>query len=228
MRFSHAAVAAILIAFGCYAGAGFGATLLFDDFEGSALDGSKWGTVMSAGSAATVSNSELVVATTQGDWPFANVYSSTGFDTGTATFKIGNTAMAGAINFGLHIAQGGGQIGMEIVNDYGGGWQFWVSDGTNRYLSSGFAAPKAGETWSIVRKTDSIALYANGSLLATDTTVLPVGEQRLHMSVYTGNGASSVGFGSVEFSTVVPEPSAGIIAFLGASGLLAYAWRKRR
>ena len=226
MRVRLISVASALVAFGLV-GAVSGATLLYDDFEGSALTPGMWPTTMSSGSTVSVRDSVLTLATTTGSWPYVNVYSSSAYETGTVTFKLGPADMVGAVNFGFHVGPGEGGVGIEIGNDRGG-WKLWASDGTNTYLSNALTAAKASDTWTIVRAIDSIKVYDNGNLLATDTTVLPTGAQRVHMSVYTGDGVSSAGFDSVTVSSTLPEPSMGALLFCGLVSLVAYAWRNHK
>ena len=226
MRIRLISVVLALVAFGSV-GAVSGATILYDDFNGTELNTSKWSASASDGASASVNSSELTLATTTGDWPSVNVYSGVECDTGAVAFTLGASNMSGAVNFGFHTAPGGGSVGIEVGNDRGG-WRLWVGDGTNNYLSDVFTAPKADDVWTIVRASDSIKVYDNGTLLATDTTLLPIGAQRVHMSVYTEYGVSSVGFHSVSLTDAVPEPSTMLLLTSALIGLMAYAWRRRK
>jgi hypothetical protein len=230
MRVRLISLALTLVALASFNAESRATTLLYDDFNGTALQDGMWPTVVSGGGSIAVADSVLTLNTSGGDWPAMNVYSAGryGVDTVT-TFKLGPNALSGCVNFGFYTG-GSGEI--TIGNDRGaaGDWNLYVSDGASRsYLSSAFAfTPKANDVWKIVRTSDSIKVYDGANLVATDTTALPASDLQVHMSLYTGSGNTSVGFDSVTITTPAPEPSTAILLACGLAGILAYAWRKRK
>lgn len=196
------------------------ATTIYDDFDSASLDTGLWsvqnygGSVSQASSEVTVGGAAFYEIDSTSEWGPGKVFQIT----------IGSTAPTGMSAIGTY-GTGAGTPGFAVRNDTGS-WQFDVQTGAThgRYA---VAAPAANDVLEFVWNSDySVDYRLNGSLVVTDTTVLPTGVVHFIVANWGGQGRNTA-IGSVAIAAI-PEPTTLILMVSGAFGLLCYAWRRRK
>lgn len=223
MRSRFFSIGVVVVALAAFAASASAGTIIYDNFDGTTLDSSKWYADTGAGfNVPTVSGGAVHINNVTAT---ADINSVEKWMVGTTLeFKL-NSAPIGAGCFGYGVGSGGNSACLR--NDQpGGAWQFVVDDnsGVNIYRSGDLfnsGTPGAGKLYSFVWNADSMALLENGVQLAVATGRSLSGSWGAF--AYAGNAMS---WDYVATSTV-PEPTAFVLVATGIFGLLAYAWRKR-
>ena len=217
--FSLGVVVVALAAFSAMASAD---TAMYDDFNGTELDMSKWYADTDQGfNVPTVSGGAVQLTNVTAT---ADINSVATWTVGTVLeFKMA-TAPTGVGCFGYSIGTGGPSTC--VRNDQGGNvWQFVVDDqvsGHAIFRSGDIGAPQAGDVYKFVWKANSMDLLRNGSLVSSAAGT----SMRGNWGVFAYSSAQ-MSWDYVATSTV-PEPATVTLLLTGVLGLLAYAWRKRR
>jgi hypothetical protein len=208
------------------------ADTIYDDFNGTSLDTTKWSTaynhdpvyITEAGGSLTLLPDPS--SYTEID-PGSNVWAVTDpVGQGIWNFKIGADFTGGIYQFGLTDANS---------NAYASVWhdgflyERGPSDGyTSHHGTVALPLPKAGDLWTIQVTSSATSVSVNGTMLDSIPNVpgLSLGFQAAaSQNWYQGSG---VVLDYVSIGPAVPEPSSLVLLACGAIGLLCYAWRKRR
>lgn len=237
MRLRNSCVLAIVALVACaVAGTAWAGTIPFsDDFNGSTVN-AYWKTLH--GDAPTVSDGELHLRTTspavdmtavRGDAAGVGNYLAT--DNITVTFKLGATA--GACWMGLAGGGYAGDVPLAQVLNVGNGYYLNVADGKGTNYHGHNAGGYAYRQWnqgdlvSVTWTPTGVSATWNGELIGKCTTAKLGGTTTMQVAILLGN-PNAVSFDSITVSGV-PEPSS-LVALLtaGLTGLVCYAWRKRK
>ena len=215
------------------------ATLLEDNFEGTALDTSMW-TASGAGTV-TVAGGNVILDVPSGDWAHSQITSTASVTVASDlyfNFKIG-AAHEGNYNL-FQVFEGTAQTGyVAMRNDLGdGGWWFDVREGV-----AGTAAYRgkeqpdavaqtlgAGDVFTLKLGPTGSAAYKNG-VMFDSTTIVPTGTLMVDAQCWREpGGVASQTFDYINVSDTAPVPEPGTFALIASAlaGFLCCIRRNRK
>jgi hypothetical protein len=168
--------------------------LLFDDFEGAALDPSRWGQAVTGGATITEAGGKLTIHLPAAPEASADVYSLVGFPSG-ASLETSITVTAG--QFYDHTGVGFASARVDNQCDVGeteaAMFRGQDADGyVETKTASAYSCvknttmyPGGTSTLQIMRATDKVVFIQNGAMLAPITTNIPAGLLPVRFSAYT-------------------------------------------
>lgn len=220
MRSRSSFIGLVVVAFTSAMSGMASAAVLYDDFNGTSLDPTKWTALAGGFSLPTVANSKVTATYPQAGESVQQIVPGD-----TVYFKIGD-APAGYNVFGTGNSSNTGGIGIRNDQAGYGYYQFVVWQGANIYHGPDIGALSAGDVFKLAWNIDgSASAYKNGVLCGfTNTISVPSGQD----IEFGGGDFLSLDAISVNTPLSVPEPSTLVLVGTSMFGLLAYAWRRRR